>query len=131
MTSLWQAWKQERQNIREWMEFSNLLESYEDLLNEHYYGDDCMCSPDTDSCPVCGDMRVDGVCPWENYSDESLMQAMDIDATGGGVAWAEAVLTHYHEAEYEKRCAELERNSVESYYRNREQTMLNHLRVDA
>ena len=49
---------------------------------------------DTDTCPVCEDMRVDGVCPWENHSDESLMQAMTIDAAGGGVAWAEKVLAH-------------------------------------
>jgi hypothetical protein len=97
--TLWLAYR-EQLRLREWQEFSNALKDYEDLLNEHYYGDNCMClvcSPDTDSCPVCGDMRVDGVCSWENYSDRSLMQAMDIDAAGGGVAWVEYVLTHHHE----------------------------------
>lgn len=98
MTTLWLAWR-EQLRLRWWQKFSNDLKDYEDLLNEHYYGDNCVClvcSPDTDECPVCGDMRVDGVCPWENPSDGSLMQAFDIDAIGGGVGWAEAVLTHYH-----------------------------------
>ena len=52
---------------------------------------------DSDDCPVCGEMRVDSVCPWENYAQEDFNQAMNIDAIGGGVHWAECVLIHEHE----------------------------------
>ena len=54
MNSLWLAWRRElaRRRIREWQEFSNALKDYEDLLNRHYYGDDC-------DCLVCAECRGD------------------------------------------------------------------------
>lgn len=52
-------------------------------------------SPESDRCPVCGDIRVDGVCPWENYSEDTLMQAMTInEADGYGFGWWDRVLIH-------------------------------------
>ena len=94
--TLWLAWR-EQLRLREWQEFSNALKEYEDLLNEHYYGDSCTCLVCSQPCPLCGEKCVGGVCPWENYTQEDFNQAMDIDAVGGGVHWAESVLIHEHE----------------------------------
>ncbi len=42
MTTLWLAWR-EQLRLRWWQKFSNDLKDYEDLLNRHYYEDDCDC----------------------------------------------------------------------------------------
>ena len=48
----------------------------------------------TDECPICGEIRVDEVCAWENVSPEAVTQAVALDEMGHGVDWSEAVLKH-------------------------------------
>ena len=52
-------------------------------------------SAEADICPVCGETRVDGYCPWETFSQEVLFQAMSLDEEGRAPSWARCVLRHH------------------------------------
>ena len=57
---------------------------------------------DADRCPICGDIRIDGYCLWEDYDDEDLTQAMTIDNSNehaSATQWWGKVLIHYHRDE--------------------------------
>ena len=43
MTSLWVAWREEREVLREWEKFDELLEQHQCELEDHYYTDSCGC----------------------------------------------------------------------------------------
>jgi len=50
---------------------------------------------EADICPICGETRIDGYCPWETFSQETLFQAMSLDEEGRAPDWARAVLRHH------------------------------------